>query len=206
MQQFPSLLATTNTRKIQEWNAILHDIDPSLFVNPLSQKMELLEIQSFDPTDVCVTKALDARRRCGHSVLVEDMAFMLHAFAPFPGTLYASVEKMLRLKGILRLMQDAENRNVTVVQSIAFAVGDKPIVRVVQAIMSGRMSAEIWGSNGFGFDPIFIPDGHDKTLAEMDAEEKNRISMRRIAIEMLVRGEWEEVSASTSPLAIYLGY
>jgi XTP/dITP diphosphohydrolase len=55
-----------------------------------------------------------------------------------------------------------------------------------EGIVSGSIITERIGSNGFGYDPVFIPEGHRKTFAEMTSEEKNRISHRAIAVQELV--------------------
>ena len=54
-----------------------------------------------------------------------------------------------------------------------------------QGVVEGKISAEIRGDRGFGYDPIFIPDSYKKTFAEMTVEEKNSISHRSIAIKKL---------------------
>lgn len=56
-----------------------------------------------------------------------------------------------------------------------------------EGICPGQIIAEPRGENGFGYDPVFIPEGSDKTFAEMDMEEKNRFSHRKKAMEKLIR-------------------
>jgi len=56
-----------------------------------------------------------------------------------------------------------------------------------EGICKGRISEDPIGQNGFGYDPVFIPDGSSKTFAEMDGEEKNQYSHRKKAADQLVR-------------------
>lgn len=56
---------------------------------------------------------------------------------------------------------------------------------IFEGVINGIISMDKRGNNGFGYDPIFIPDGYDKTFAEMSAEEKNKISHRAIAVQKL---------------------
>lgn len=56
---------------------------------------------------------------------------------------------------------------------------------IFEGVINGIISMDKRGNNGFGYDPIFIPDGYDKTFAEMSAEEKNKISHRSIAVQKL---------------------
>jgi XTP/dITP diphosphohydrolase len=55
-----------------------------------------------------------------------------------------------------------------------------------EGIVSGQIIKEYRGSGGFGYDPVFLPDGYSKTLAEMSMEEKNAISHRAQAVNKLV--------------------
>ena len=57
----------------------------------------------------------------------------------------------------------------------------------VEGVVRGRIATEEFGQGGFGYDPIFVPEGYDKTFGELSAEEKNRISHRARALETLVK-------------------
>ena len=56
-----------------------------------------------------------------------------------------------------------------------------------EGIVKGRIIQEKMGTEGFGYDPVFIPDGYDKTFAEMSLEEKNKISHRALAVQKLIK-------------------
>jgi XTP/dITP diphosphohydrolase len=56
-----------------------------------------------------------------------------------------------------------------------------------EGTLNGTILTEKRGAGGFGYDPIFLPDGYNKTLAEMSAEEKNQISHRAKAMEKLMK-------------------
>ena len=58
-------------------------------------------------------------------------------------------------------------------------------MKIVVGRLDGKISDEPRGGKGFGWDPIFIPDGYNKTFGEMEMEEKSKISMRKIALEEL---------------------
>jgi XTP/dITP diphosphohydrolase len=55
-----------------------------------------------------------------------------------------------------------------------------------EGIVQGLITQELRGNNGFGYDPIFVPDGYEQTFAEMDIQQKNKISHRAIAVKKLV--------------------
>jgi XTP/dITP diphosphohydrolase len=57
---------------------------------------------------------------------------------------------------------------------------------VTSGILSGRIAQRLTGDGGFGYDPLFVPDGEARTLAEIPLAEKNRISHRRRAVERMV--------------------
>ncbi len=82
-------------------------------------------------------------------------------------------------------MEKRRNRRAYAQASICYATARKTVV--VTGKIDGNISLKAKGSNGFGWDPIFIPTGNSKTFAEMDPEEKNKISMRKMAFKKLKR-------------------
>ena len=57
---------------------------------------------------------------------------------------------------------------------------------LLEGIVNGRITESVSGTGGFGYDPVFVPDGYTQTFAEMTSEEKNNISHRGIAVKELV--------------------
>lgn len=91
----------------------------------------------------------------------------------------------------LRELKDKDNRGCqfrTVITLIQFsAISDQPSALQVEGIVRGRMATKEYGEGGFGYDPIFIPEGYDKTFGELPAELKNTISHRARALAELVK-------------------
>ena len=91
----------------------------------------------------------------------------------------------------LRELKDKDNRGCqfrTVITLIKFsAISDQHSALQVEGIVRGRMATEEYGEGGFGYDPIFIPEGYDKTFGELPAELKNTISHRARALAELVK-------------------
>lgn len=203
--QFPRTLATTNRDKQKEWNEIFKLLtgQEAPAIEILDQKLSLLEIQSMDPTQIAAVKAVDARKRIVKSVLVEDVSFSLNALKGFPGPLYALVEKTIGIDGIHQLLAGNTDRKATATITIAFVDTGLTDVKVVRIDQPGTVPVDISGIHGFGWDPLFIPRGHDKTFAEMTEDEKNVCSMRRVAIEALMKGVWDIYPVSLTPLGHY---
>jgi len=88
------------------------------------------------------------------------------------------------IKKLLKLMRDKEDRNARFRTVIALILdGSKYFF---EGTVSGQILEEKRGTNGFGYDPIFIPEGFNRTFAEMSLQQKNKISHRAMAINKLV--------------------
>jgi len=88
------------------------------------------------------------------------------------------------MEKVLTGMMGAGNRNARFRTVIALVENGR--LTSFQGEIRGVITTEKKGRNGFGYDPIFIPEGFDRTFAEMDPEEKNRISHRALAIRKLI--------------------
>jgi len=118
---------------------------------------------------------------------VEDTGLFIDALNGFPGALAAYVHKSIGLQGILKLLEGVENRKAHFDAAVAYGAPPGRIW-VFTGRVYGRISLKEAGSGGFGFDPLFVPEGFDKTFAEMSLEEKSKISHRALAFRRL--GVW----------------
>ncbi|HVW66293.1 MAG TPA: non-canonical purine NTP pyrophosphatase [Candidatus Peribacteraceae bacterium] len=202
-------MATTNEGKAREWNEISRALASGAApqFTCVEEKSPLLEIQDIDPVQVALVKAWHAAKVYKKPVLIEDVSFGIDALGGFPGALYAPVEKGFKPKGILDMALQGCNLQVastedsvillrnppraTVTEVIAFLNNDGTTVSVVKVEVHGSMPPTPRGTGGFGFDPIFIPDGPNLTYAEMSPEQKNACSMRFMAIRKLLAGDSE---------------
>ncbi|HRZ95497.1 MAG TPA: RdgB/HAM1 family non-canonical purine NTP pyrophosphatase [Candidatus Moranbacteria bacterium] len=167
------LFITGNTKKAEEVKAIT-GLDVS------ARNLDIPEIQSLDVEEVAKAKALSAFEITNSPVIVDDTGMSIDSLNGLPGALVAWFLDNLKPEGILKILANEENRKASVCTCIAYA--DQNGVFVFTGTVNGRVSKSLMGENGFGYDPIFIPDGSDKTYAEMTADEKNEISMRKIAL------------------------
>ena len=113
---------------------------------------------------------------------IEDSGLFIESLNKFPGVFSAYVFKTIGNQGILKLLRKVRNRKAQFMSVIALY--DKKI-KLFRGICEGVITETIRGENGFGYDPIFIPHGYNKTYAEMDTEEKNTCSHRGRAATLL---------------------
>ena len=106
-------------------------------------------------------------------------------FDGFPGVYTRYVYDTIGLAGVLRQMEGVDNRACTFrcVLGLLTESGEK---QKFVGECSGTLINEMRGDEGFGYDPIFIPEGFDKTFAELASEEKNSISHRGKAMGKLI--------------------
>ncbi len=145
-----------------------------------SHPLELLEIQSLSFDEVVRAKAIAAANRLGTAVLVDDSGLSFPAWNGFPGPFTRWTLEAAGLEGLAQMAGLLPGRRAEAVAVLGVArPGDRPgAVVVAEGRVLGTIAASPRGSNGFGWDPIFVPDGGDRTWAEMAGEEKNALSHR----------------------------
>ena len=116
--------------------------------------------------------------------MIDDSGLFVEALHGFPGVYSAHAFESLGCRGILRLMEE-EVKRVAEFRCCAGYVDEESSKIVVTGKVRGTIIREERGTGGFGFDPIFVPDGHERTFAEMGLEEKNSVSHRGRAFTQL---------------------
>ena len=98
-----------------------------------------------------------------------------------------------RIERVLSEMQGIANRKARFVCVIAIAFNGE-VIETFEGVVNGHISDRPRGSNGFGYDPIFVPEGYDESFAEMSEEAKNQISHRSEAYRKAVEFIEDEMS------------
>lgn len=181
------IVASNNQGKIREFKEILDGFELS------SLKDNNIEIEvEEDGTSYLENsckKAYKIQLLTHQTVMADDSGFEIEALGNFPGIFsarYASDKSYLEKCNILLdKMKNIENRKARFV--CAIVIIDKDGTRYQgTGIVNGTLAYEYRGNNGFGYDPIFIPEGYNQTLAEMDEETKNKLSHRFLAVQDLL--------------------
>lgn len=177
--------ATGNIHKVSEANVVGADYGVE-FV-----RIECRYPEVRDPSVAVVAKegAKYVYGKVGGPVVVEDTGLYVSALSGFPGSYSKFVIEHIGNDGVLKLLEDAGDRSAEFRSAIGYA--DERGVRVFEGVVAGAIATEERGTGGFGYDPIFIPDGHEATFAE-DYALKNTLSHRRKAVEAFCRWNAEQ--------------
>lgn len=136
-----------------------------------------------DITRVVRKKAIDAYSYWRLPVIVEHGALEVEYFNSFPGALSKPMWDLMNDK-ICSLIPKGESRVSKVISAVCYCDGKKIEIFIGETI--GLISEKGRGSNGFQFDPIFIPDGSSKTYAEMNLDEKMLFSQATKSYNLLI--------------------
>ncbi|WP_372995424.1 XTP/dITP diphosphatase [Lutispora sp.] len=198
--------ATNNQHKLEEIRAILKDIGYEvLSLDDVGIKIDIEENGTTFRENALI-KAREIWRLTGKASIADDSGLEVFALNGEPGVYsarYAGVEgnekDKANNKKLLQNMKDIpENkRQARFVSAIAFIFSDGKEI-ITEGYINGAIGHEEKGDNGFGYDPLFIIDGLDKTMAELTSEEKNKISHRANALEKLKKELIQSASQNTN--------
>ncbi|MCX6740556.1 MAG: RdgB/HAM1 family non-canonical purine NTP pyrophosphatase [Candidatus Parcubacteria bacterium] len=166
---------TGNKGKLHEVQSILPDVE--------QLDIDLPEIQEIDARKVVEAKLLEALKNHKGEFIIEDTSLYLDCLNGLPGPLIKWFLKTIGNNGLAEIARKYGNYKAQAKTIIGYAKNPQEIY-FFEGDLEGEI-AEPTGETGFGWDPIFKPRGFAKTFAEMTREEKNKISMRRQALNKL---------------------
>lgn len=187
--------ATNNKHKLEEVRNIL---GPGFEIVSLSDIGCHADIPETGTTleENAMIKARYVYENYGISVFADDTGLEVEALGGEPGVYsarYAGGEghdSEANMRKLLQNMEGKENRRARFRTVIAYILenADGTLERgSMDGIVGGKITLEKRGASGFGYDPVFLPDGYSETFAEMPAEVKNKISHRARAVEKFAR-------------------
>jgi XTP/dITP diphosphohydrolase len=170
-------LATSNKNKLREAETIVAGFGIRVKLLPESK----LEIQSSDLETISTFAANQiSKRHRGMMVVVEDSGLFVSSLGGFPGPFSSYTLNTLGNEGILMLLGNSKMRKAFFQCSIALSKSGRTL-NVFTGKVNGGIARKKQGEHGFGFDPIFMPEGTKKTFGEMSPDEKNTLSHRSLA-------------------------
>lgn len=133
-------------------------------------------------------KAQYIQEKFGLNCFADDTGLEVEALNNAPGVYSARYagnghDSAANMKKLLHEMEGKRNRNAQFRTVIALLIGDKSFC--FEGIVKGTITSEQKGENGFGYDPVFIPEGYEQTFAELGDDVKNKISHRAKAVGQL---------------------
>ncbi len=178
------LVATHNLHKKEEIQQILGDQYQVKSLNDVNIHDEIVEDgKTFEAN--ALIKAKYCFEKTGIPSLGDDSGLVVEALDGRPGIFSAryagnhDFEK--NIAKVLDEMQGQENRSAYFITVLCYYDGSEP--KYFEGRVYGNLLTENKGHKGFGYDPIFIPEGYEKSFAEMLPEDKNKISHRKNALE-----------------------
>ncbi|KAA0001701.1 MAG: XTP/dITP diphosphatase [Thermoplasmata archaeon] len=174
---------TSNKGKWKEFQELMNEYEIEML------NVKYPEIQADSLQEVALYGLQYLVKKIDGMFMIEDSGLFIHALNGFPGVYSSYIFKSIGNDGILKLMEGIKERKASFHSLIALYDGG---MHFFEGICSGKISYKQRGKEGFGYDPIFIPEGCKKTFAEMETKEKNEYSHRGKAIRKLK--EYLEIS------------
>lgn len=184
------VIATNNPHKVFEFKKILAPLGISCY--SLKEMGIVCDAEETGTTfaENAYIKAKAVYDICKLPTVADDSGICVEALGGEPGVYSAryggeGYDDEGRMFLLLKNMEQHENRTANFTSSISCVIDDKTVISA-EGYVFGQLTREPRGTNGFGYDPIFLPNGYDQTTAEMESEAKNAISHRGNALRLLV--------------------
>ncbi|MCL1905057.1 MAG: RdgB/HAM1 family non-canonical purine NTP pyrophosphatase [Methanomassiliicoccaceae archaeon] len=173
-------VVTSNLGKVREYQEALSNFS----IGAEHVRIPYDEIQTSSLEDV-VAKGMEHLKASGlGDFIIDDSGMFIDALKGFPGVYSAYVQRTIGNAGVLKLMENEEKRKANFQCCIGCNINEKDIV--VLGRCDGMILKREAGTEGFGYDPIFSPDGK-RSFAEIPIVEKNKISHRGNAVRLLMK-------------------
>lgn len=182
------VFATNNKHKIREISALLDTRFNLLGLSDLKINEEIPE-DAETLEENALFKARYVQNKTGMNVFADDTGLEVEALEGAPGVhsaRYAGNDKdsAANIEKLLEMLASKGNRNARFRTVIALIINNQEFL--FEGKVNGKIIDHKRGNEGFGYDPVFIPDGYDKTFAEIPLSEKNHISHRAAAFRKLL--------------------
>ncbi|HXK81005.1 MAG TPA: non-canonical purine NTP diphosphatase [Bacteroidales bacterium] len=181
------VFATNNNHKLIEARQVLGGNHKILSLNDINCDIEIPE--DFDTLEENATqKAQFIHNKFGFNCFADDTGLEVYALNMKPGVFsarYAGIDcnSQNNIKKLLQELKSSNNRKARF-RTIITLILEKEILSF-EGIVNGKIIEEFRGKEGFGYDPVFIPEGYNQTFAEMPPSLKNNISHRANALNKL---------------------
>jgi non-canonical purine NTP pyrophosphatase (RdgB/HAM1 family) len=170
------VLVTGNLNKVAEAERLLgHKVE--------HVALDLPELQELDLEMVLRAKVDAAWQALGRPVVVDDTALELHALNGFPGPLIKWLLHAVGPEGVSRIALAQNDPRALSICMLAFFDGERHVF--AKGVLEGTLIEKARGDNGFGFDVIFVPEGEERTFAELSSSERDAIGHRGRAWRLL---------------------
>jgi len=180
------VLASSNPHKVKEINEIVANTGLEFILPP----------EGFDPVEDGETfeenskiKADAAWELTKNWTLADDSGLCIKALGGKPGIYSARYAETpaKRIERVLSEMEDKTDRDAEFVCAMTLINPEGEVEFAYKGVCKGSITRKASGTNGFGYDPIFQPEGYEVTMAELSEEEKNRISHRSVALREVIK-------------------
>ena len=183
------IIASQNQNKLVEFKKILGDKINLFSLSDIGLYQEIPENEKTIKKNA-MFKAKFVNTQTGKNVFADDTGLEIDSLNGEPGVYsarYSGVERNSdkNIELVLRKLKNKSNRNSRFKTIISLIIDGKSVN--FEGVVEGKITEEKRGSNGFGYDPIFQPNGYASTFGEMSLKEKNKISHRSIAINKMVQ-------------------
>ena len=183
------VFATNNPNKLAEIRQLMPEGIEILSLKDINCLQELPET-SETLEDNAAQKAYYVYDNYGHNCFSDDTGLEIEVLDGRPGVYsarYAGPECRAEdnIQKILAEMKGEENRDASFRTIISLVIDGREFQ--FEGQIEGQIIPEKWGDQGFGYDPIFLPDGYEESFAQMTLEEKNIISHRGLAVKKLIQ-------------------